>query len=1153
MPPTSRGQLGRARARRTATLLSIALSAGLLASAVPALAHPAATANGTPVELPVRDAYRPGADLGFADLDRTGAVRVQRNDLTGALAGRVDLIQATSSSPVGNKAAERPMAVAERATLLSFIPAQATTRVSVRVSVDGTVMGTLTMNHPRRIPASDQTYDSRGSVAWSTQAWSVELPWQWVRPDLTLTFTDGDGRSGSTPVELAAPVEMVINNIQLGMLTTAPDSGGHRFIRQPANGATDYFQTIPIAQMTMARYEKVELDKVIVRTGAIYDTASAGEGGVYSGDMRENVGKAQVSTGINLATWGITSSDMNQNQPQVTNQRVIHHSAGMYANGYQSHGLSGGNGMATLYDSFGNELSHELGHSYGLGHFPGKDNSKTGDDRIRNASHHMDSGWGWIAYRKLMRSNLNPGAYEPVRKIDEVPFTESLAGKYNFNTDTMAGGWDASPVADYTHMTAYSLRRTQDHMRTVTADTAYPSGYRDWDATAGEWVDAKVTNPGFNRPRPARVGGSVFTLLGGYNPANPAQSLLYPAFRSNYGVTFDLPQVDPTAVTQTRRCWVQITFTSLPTRYVEIGAGDGVKQLNINIAESDEPTGAQIACRKDGITTTLGEPITIATDLAPMAAPVVVGRTAGFEALRTVELTGLEARLASLADQAYPALTTNELRILRGWSDDLSALSPAAREVAERALHLADDAADLKAWVAEHGDALGDDDPSGASATLMAFLQGHGYLDGPGRVLPVGNTVTVDGGKCLTLDQEADGSTLVRATTSKTLCTGSSAETWWVDSAGRIHPADRPELCLRAQTPVVTAPCSDAMEQRWLLQDDGHVVRASAPGTALDLFRSNHRPGLYGHSAGGNQIWTGFVTSPHTLLGALDAAGLSALWSAWRPMVGVDTSVAPGESGWITSPSHASARAHDPFTSTPLAGEISLGGAWTPAPVALGQGESVVRVRATNSRGATSTTVRTVRVDTVAPATVLTDDHGARLTATDATSGVQRIEWRDGSGAWQTYTAPVTGLTGSLSFRALDVAGNVEASHVVPLAELPPGAVTPPGGSSPLPQTKRLRTRTTLVAPATVAPNARFVAKVKVRTASGAKVPGRVKVKVHLGKRKVLTRVATLRKGKIWVAIPGLKTPGRHTITVVYVGDTTRARSRAKRVVRVTR
>lgn len=56
--------------------------------------------------------------------------------------------------------------------------------------------------------------------------------------------------------------------------------------------------------MTVAKYDDIQLDKVIVASGVIYNEASAGDGGVYAGDMRENVGKSTFSVGINLANWG---------------------------------------------------------------------------------------------------------------------------------------------------------------------------------------------------------------------------------------------------------------------------------------------------------------------------------------------------------------------------------------------------------------------------------------------------------------------------------------------------------------------------------------------------------------------------------------------------------------------------------------------------------------------------------------------------------------------------------------------------------------------------------------------------------------------------------------------------------------------------------
>src|SRR5690625_5400247 len=85
---------------------------------------------------------------------------------------------------------------------------------------------------------------------------------------------------------------------------------------------------------------------------------------------------------------------LSQHQPQLTQTVVSHHAQGEYSNGTQLHGLSGGNGMLTLIRSIGNEFSHEIGHHYGLGHYPGRD----GDDDFWT-THHHDSGWGYIAHR----------------------------------------------------------------------------------------------------------------------------------------------------------------------------------------------------------------------------------------------------------------------------------------------------------------------------------------------------------------------------------------------------------------------------------------------------------------------------------------------------------------------------------------------------------------------------------------------------------------------------------------------------------------------------------------------------------------------------------------------------------------------------------
>ena len=847
-------------------------------------------------QLSVDPSLGAAADIGFHDYTRDGSERPLRDDLAGELGGMVEFVQSTTSDPSGNQENDHPDVVADRMALMLFTPTSEITGASAEVRVDGEVKGTVDLAPPRELPASDQSYDERGSVAYSLRAWSAELPADWVQPGMTMTVTDEDGSAGTLDrVDIAAPDELVLNNIRLGMLTDAPESEKHRFIVDPAAGATDYFQTLPISKLTVAQYETVELDEVIVGSGDIYtvDSPDPSEGSVYAGTMREDVGKAQVSTGINLATWGITSSPMSQEQPGHTNQRVIHHSAGQYANGRQEHGLSGGNGMATLHSSVGNELSHELGHSYGLGHYPGQDDALGGDDAIRDAVHHMDSGWGYIPYRGLMRSNLDTGEYDANTTINGVPFGENLAGKYNFNTDAMSGGWDDSPVSDYTLHTAYSLTRIQDSLEDLVADTEYPSGYRAWDSEAGTWADAAALDPDFSLRAPAEVGVPVFTILGGYNPADAEQTLVYPAFRSNYGVTFDLPQADPAATAPERACWLEVSFADAETQHIELDPSDGVKQLNVNIAESEAPTGAQVRCKTGDTVTDLGSPIDIETDLAPMDDPTVVGGEAGFDELRAQELASLEPKLAEQSGSAAPVLGADDLRILQGWADDLSPLSGAAREVAETILSLESDARDVEAFLAEHV-VDGAPDSEESMAELAAFLEARGHLDERGQVLPAGSPVTVADGHCLFLSENT-----LRVRPEDTGCAtdgsgdgsgsgegegqGQAAGTtgWFADLLGRIHPADRPEMCVQSSTPMVVGRCSlTTTDQRWDIQDNGQVLREANPEQAMDYFRESGTVGVYGTHGNAHQIWKTFETSDNALLAYLSADALSALSAA---------------------------------------------------------------------------------------------------------------------------------------------------------------------------------------------------------------------------------------------------------------------------------
>ena len=261
--------------------------------------------------------------------------------------------------PQGNEAKNMPRLTAEKEALLLVTPTLemgAVNQLVAEIYQDGLLLRRVTLDDPTQIPPSDQNNsDDRPRVAYSKRAWSTKLNWDEVQSGLKIRIVDEQNRSGElleNKIDFAAPGELVLTNIRLGLLSPVTvNNNGHYMLLQPEKAGADYFQTIPAAKMTVAKYDDVVLDRVMVANGTIYDTASgsSSDGSVYSGDMRENTGKSTFGVGINLANWGVTSASMaSQEQPQLTQNVNVHHARGKYANGTFNHGLSGGNGMLTL-------------------------------------------------------------------------------------------------------------------------------------------------------------------------------------------------------------------------------------------------------------------------------------------------------------------------------------------------------------------------------------------------------------------------------------------------------------------------------------------------------------------------------------------------------------------------------------------------------------------------------------------------------------------------------------------------------------------------------------------------------------------------------------------------------------------------------------
>lgn len=820
--------------------------------------------------------------IAFYDIDGTGQPRAVRHDLSGSLPAMVQFVQSHSVDPAGNAAKNMPTLTSEREALLLITPDPSLGKLqtlTLNATLDGQPLPALTLRSPNELFRSDYSNtDGRPDLTYSRRAWSVVLPWDWVKPGLSLNLTDEQGRNGQLAaegIEFAAPAELVLHTIRAGFLVPAPQSGSHWFSLQPTRAVTDYFQTIPVARITSAQYEDVQFNRVMVASGAIYSldgatrtppepTVSPSEGGVYAGDMRENTGKSTISVGINLANYGVTSSSMaSQNQPQLFQSVVAHHTAGLYSNGLQTHGLSGGNGMLTLWSSQGNEFSHEIGHHFGLGHYPG---SNLPPKSHFWSNHHADSGWGFIGYRKRMRANVHWTAGVTANQQGE--WSHQFLDLYSYAPDAMAGGAFASKLSRYTHYTGFSAKTgIQPRLDRAIPSSTSSTGYLKWNAVSRKMDEltppVKNDNNLFYNgaktfAKPQRMGVPVFTILGGYVPET-GSAVLYPALRSNWGNVFNLPA--PVANATARQCWLSVDFANGSNQRIAVAGqrlGSIANKLHIQLAEAQQPTLAKLFCQAPTDPTPIElASLTLPQNLAPMPAPVVVGKEAGYSALRSVEMPELDTALRALASKPVPALSGTAQLLYDSYSDNPDGLSAEARAVFDRYQDQQQRGLRLNRWINVYRAQLEQGDPA-ADVALLDLLKDLQLYSDP--LLPAATQIKIDNGNgCLSADIAN------KALSAANKCSNAASETWIVDARGAVHSGVDPTLCLTTDNTNVIrlSPCDLSNgQQSW---DLSQALTLKQGNKCLDLAASGVAQ-KYACNNTAKQKWSGLTSVSNLLL-----------------------------------------------------------------------------------------------------------------------------------------------------------------------------------------------------------------------------------------------------------------------------------------------
>ena len=420
--------------------------------------------------------------------------------------------------------------------------------------------------------------------------WTAILEADWVQQGLTLDFEDESANIGSLdPIDVGGFAELIITTIDAGFLT-APRN---EFTFQDDHTThREYFQTIPASRMVVAPYEAVHFTEVMLPTGVLYTTSSADSGGWHSGDMRQFIGKILLSHGINLANYGISSSSgsSESSHPYTCALLTAHNTIGSYTNGIIKHGGSGGNGMITLDSSVGNEMSHEAGHNYGLGHYV-----RGFEGSVHRGASSTGSTWGWDSDLNVFVPNFRSSNTTldmcccPSNNNDQCE--PAFLGKYQYGKDAMAGGeggqWGANR---YTLYTPNSFSIIQDFFESKAVfDPTSSTGFRKYSTATKDMEE--FDNDG-RVPRLYRV--PVTSLVGYYDPNGALSDYIYPALHGSFGFVYNNEETISSSGCELRVDTLQgLRVFRLSTTRV---TSDVMNKFHVNIAAEDEASSAEVYC-----------------------------------------------------------------------------------------------------------------------------------------------------------------------------------------------------------------------------------------------------------------------------------------------------------------------------------------------------------------------------------------------------------------------------------------------------------------------------------------------------------------------------------------------------------------------------
>jgi hypothetical protein len=571
--------------------------------------------------------------IGFTDKLNIIDNGITNNSGAEYLKGMGQFMQNTVVYPTGNGGLNKPDIVANREALFLYTPISKVGNLEIIIANDKLPDLRINMTPPKKILPSNQISNKHSKVKYSTLAWTAVIPWNYVSNGLKITVVNLDAsnirqEARFNKFDFAPAAEVVLQNIRIGMLTDPHPASDNNFEMDDVAKA-EYFQTIPAAKLIVGDYSPVRLSKVVLPDGTSYTNQSTQNGGVHSGDMREYIAKTLIAKGIDNANYAVTTTNSgSETSPYLFNLHTVSMVKGKYANGIIIQGMSGGAGMVMLTNTLGNELSHELGHSYGLGHYPG--------DSEKLDSHSNSSGWQYNSFTNILIA--------PIKWKAEANYSQE---SYVFMWDAMAGGEPSNSGALYTQHTPYSIRLIQNNFKKY--NRIYADGYRFWNSQTQKY-QALIDN---TKPIPRGEAESVITLLAYYDPESKLPSYIYPPLYGSYGYTYD--SVLKSGGNESDICNLKVEYKDRTIDYIKLENARNQKnvmnQMQVNLPRSKNPIKAVLSCND----TTLTD-ITI-PEVSPTDEPnsaVIIGESYGYSQIEPT-LTKIDLKIEN--NQSYKIRT----------------------------------------------------------------------------------------------------------------------------------------------------------------------------------------------------------------------------------------------------------------------------------------------------------------------------------------------------------------------------------------------------------------------------------------------------------------------------------------------------------------